>query len=243
MERRRAPRARRCACTLRGGARSNAMQPKVAEAAGSPKADMIVINLPPSDDPDVIIPDEIARPLLVSSFLMLVTAVLSALHGEYGLCIVLTFVFITSIVHWHKPRFSGWRRPADYLAVVVALSFGSYLALTRARSSDWTWVWFCGLALIGVIFVWNETMYYMQLQRKPTGGDLSLVEDSVASLASRVQPCCGVKPVAEGSDERRWVFRRVTWVHLGCVHVLANALALVMVLRGLQPRMACALCS
>ena len=203
---------------------------------------MIVIHVP-SDDPDVIIPDEIARPLVVSSFLMLITAVSAALHAEYGLTVVSSGLFVTSIVHWIKPRFSGWRRPADYLAVVTALGYGSFLAATRARTTEWTCVWFSGLGVVGVIFVWNETMYYMALQRKPTGGDVLAVEDSVASFASRVQPCCGVKPVAEGSDERRWVFHRVMWVHLLCVHVLANALALLMVLRGLSPRAACLVCS
>ena len=198
---------------------------------------MIVVNVAAADDdPYVVIPDDIARPLVASSFLMLITAVVAAMHHEYGLVVVTSAVFLTSIIHWRKPRFSGWRRPADYLAVLVALGFGSILAATRARSVEWTCVWFGGLATVGVIFVCNETSYYLQLQRKPTGGDVSVVEDSVASLADSIKPCCGLLPVEKGSAQRRWVFHRVTWVHLLCVHVLANALALMMVLRGLRPR-------
>ena len=32
------------------------------------------------------------------------------------------------------------------------------------------------------------------------------------------------------------IYRRVTWVHLLCVHVLANALALLLLFFGLRPR-------
>jgi hypothetical protein len=193
---------------------------------------MLVLDV---DDPDVIIPDAIARPLVFSSFLMLITTTIAAVRGEMGLAMVAFFVFVTSVVHWRKPRFSSWRRPLDYLAVLTALGYGSYLAATRARSLEWAMVWFGGLAAIAVIFVCNETLYYLQLQRKPTGGEI-IISDVESVARTHPKPCCGLQPVAPGSVERRHVFRRVTWVHLLCVHVLANALALVMVLRGLQPR-------
>ena len=189
------------------------------------------------EDPDVIIPDEIARPLVASSFLLLVTAGAGIARHEFGLAAVSSLVCITSIVHWRRPRFSSWRRPADYFAVLLALGYGSLLAATRARNAAWVSIWFGGLAVIGLLFVWNETYYYLRLQRKPTGGEMAVVEDTVARLSMQVPPCCAIVPVAPSNvAERQCVFRRVAWVHLACVHVLANALALLMVLHGLLPR-------
>ena len=186
-------------------------------------------------DPDVIIPDDIARPLVASSFLLLITAVVSIIRQEYGLAAATAALCVTSVCHWYRPRFSGWRRPADYLAVATVLTYGSVLTITRARSGAWIGVWFGGLACVGVIFVWNESMYYLQLQRKPTGGDIE--SSNAKSCAAHARHYCAASPVAPGDQSgRRAVFRRVAWVHLSCVHVLANALALVIVTQGLNPR-------
>ena len=174
------------------------------------------------DDPDVIIPDNIARPLLVSSNFMLGTAILAFTRGAWQLGAAATFCWITSLLHWHSPRFSSWRRKLDYAAVASVVAVGSWMAIASTRSAGWTTTYFAGLAVIGVIFATNETLYYYQLQRTPTGGKLSSSESSVG--------CCA--PTKPGTAARRWAYTRAVWVHLLCVHVLASALACVLLLFG-----------
>ena len=78
-----------------------------------------------AQDPDVIFPDRIARPLLFSSNLMLVTAVIAATRSVWPLCASATAVWVTSLLHWSAPRFSSWRRYLDYAAVASMVVVGS----------------------------------------------------------------------------------------------------------------------
>jgi len=99
---------------------------------------------PQHDDPDVIIPDGVARPLVVSAHLLLVTAGISVFRdSRYDLAGVLIAVYITSILHWSAPRFSSYSRRADYLAVFAAIAYGTFVSFTLA---DWqlTTAWCLG---------------------------------------------------------------------------------------------------
>ena len=191
-------------------------------------------------DPDVIIPDSIARPLLVSSNLMLVVATLAlALRSQWPLAAAAVFVWVTSLLHWYSPRFSSWRRILDYMAVCTYVGVGTWLALRYARSTSWTAFYFSGLALIGIIFTANETLYYLQLQRTPVGGRFTSVQGSDASDARPPLSAAGrlvrrFAPPLKAAEARRWAYRRTVWVHLFCVHVLASVLACLMVAFGLQ---------
>lgn len=103
-----------------------------------------------SDADDVIIPDDIARPLVYSSWLLFATSVAAGLRGEAGLSLVTFLVFVTSILHWSSPRFSSWRRYADYFAVVFAIAFASWLASYRTVSDFWRLLWYYGSASLGL---------------------------------------------------------------------------------------------
>lgn len=112
-------------------------------------------SFPQHDDPDVVIPDHIARSLVYSSHLLLVTAIVSLVYGDYGIFVVLFVVYATSIWHWHKPRFSSIARRADFSAVAIAIVYGSVYAATKS-STSLIIAWFVGLAVIGCVFVTNE---------------------------------------------------------------------------------------
>lgn len=211
---------------------------------------------------DVIIPDEIARPLVVSSHLMLATALLSVLRAEYGIAVTCVLVWVTSILHWRAPRYSSPRRYIDYIAVLVSVAYGSFLACTRVRrcgtsamrrmsekvfiacftccpdhdsgsdccSRDWTVIWFGGLAGILFIFACNETAFYLQVSRSPTGNE---------TLLTLSNPKC-LPPTSPGSNARLNVYRRAVWVHLLCIHLLTNLLAAALVVWGLCGPTECA---
>lgn len=176
------------------------------------------------EDPDVIIPDDIARPLLYSSNLMLVTALLAGQRAAWPLAVVACAVWITSLLHWSAPRFSSWRRLLDYVAVASIIVVGSWTAVTRA-TLGWMLAYFAGLSIIGCIFAINETLYYHQLQRNPIGGRLN------AELREERRRCECLKP-ARGVAARHRAYRRAVWVHLLCVHVLASALSCTLLVYG-----------
>jgi hypothetical protein len=166
-------------------------------------------------DKDVVIPDRIARPCLVSAQLFLLLAVVSFVRGYYALGAAALILYATSINHWRKPRMTSWRHHVDLLAVVGIAVYGSYLATTRVKTATWTLVWFAGLGTIMICFVYNETTYYYQV----------LGEKCSSSCATWTAP---------GTEERERAYRRATWTHVICIHIGSGALALLLVIRGLE---------
>ena len=106
------------------------------------------------DNDDVIIPDHLARPLVISSHLLLISAIIGLIYKRYGLFIVLILVYGTSVWHWYKPRFTRIARYMDYIAVFTAIVYGSYVA--SSLETIYIYIWFGGLGIIGVIFITNE---------------------------------------------------------------------------------------
>lgn len=200
------------------------------------------------EDFDVIIPDRIARPLVWSAHLLLVTAFTSGfVKNRWDLAATLVAVYITSILHWSRPRFSSWARLADYTAVTVAVTYGTWVSTTLLPI--YTYIWGMGIGLVGCVFAANETLYYMQVMKLPSGSDSAVggavyVEDRpkvVATANVTVTPPATVAPPADSvcfclqvtyanTQQREDVYKRTVFVHLFCVHIFANALAMTIVL-------------
>ena len=180
------------------------------------------------EDPDAVFPDVHARPLVVSSQLLLISSAaafyVAAKRGVmigFGVGAALLFLYITSVCHWHKPRFSSVARILDYAAVVTAVTVGSAAAVT-ATTPAWIAVWFVGLALIAAIFAVNETLNYVRVMK--AGGGEGLATDGL----------WGFLPTKPNTPERDAVCRRTATVHMLLIHVLATALALALIIGGLR---------
>lgn len=167
------------------------------------------------DDPDVIIPDRISWYLVVSAQLLLVNAIVAYVYALNIIGTLLVFVWFTSILHWRKPRFSSYRRFLDYTAVISLVGYSTYYSITLPAT--YTTIWFVGIACIGMLFAANETAYYLQIGKTPLGDD--------DGRGNYMLPYA-----APNTNERDWVFKRTTYVHLFAVHVAANALALAIIL-------------
>ena len=112
------------------------------------------------DDPDVVIPENIARPLVLSAHLLLVVAIVAAVYHFWILFSVGIFVYITSILHWRHPRFSTIERKLDFLAVATNIVYGSIFAMSL-NGIEYKIVWFIGLFVIGIIFITNEVILFL----------------------------------------------------------------------------------
>ena len=170
------------------------------------------------DDPDVVIPDKIARPLLVSAHLFLVVAIVAACYGRYGLFGVIFVLYLTSIWHWHRPRFSSLARKFDYAAVLASIIYASYIATTLNRK--YQLIWFIGLAVIGCIFITNEYLFYIQVMKSFDGKSLD-------EMGSDGKNAWETKP---NTPERDFVYKRTAFVHCIFVHTLAASLALAVII-------------
>ena len=82
------------------------------------------------EDEDAVIPELIARPLLYSSHLLLVTVILAAVYGYWILMGLTLFVYITSVAHWRKPRFSTIERKLDFTAVAANIIYGTIFSMS-----------------------------------------------------------------------------------------------------------------
>jgi hypothetical protein len=167
----------------------------------------------------------------------------------YGIFAVLFVVYITSVWHWHNPRFSSIARKADYIAVFSAIVFGSYVATTLTLTL--ILVWFIGLTIVGLIFAINEYIYYTEMKKSINGNDLlglgSICQTDNSPNANEEFIDLEKGLVDSNTDtntnsndlsieQKTRIYTRATWVHLICVHVLANSLALTLIIAGEETR-------
>lgn len=174
------------------------------------------------DDPDVVIPDKIARPLLFSAHFFLIVAIIAACYGRNGLFGVILFLYFTSVWHWSRPRFSSLARKIDYIAVLISIVYASYVSTTLP--TIFILVWFCGIAIIGCIFITNEYLFYIQVMKTVSGESTEV--DIEQSLTDQ-QDSWKTEPF---TPERDFVYKRTAWVHCICVHGFAAALALTIII-------------
>mmetsp|Transcript_13203 Transcript_13203/g.39914 ORF Transcript_13203/g.39914 Transcript_13203/m.39914 type:complete len:205 (-) Transcript_13203:836-1450(-) len=177
-------------------------------------------------DEEVIVPDAVARPLVFSSQLFLGVAIASAARRFWGIFACSLTVWVTSTNFWRAPRFSSWRRPADWLAVMATFVYASVLASTRVVNGAWTAVWFVGLAVLLVCFTVNESLCNFRLGTLPSGS-------YGYAFWSR---SLGLKPTDVGTIERHRALQANVWRHFCCVHVWGATLAFLLILAGLQRR-------
>jgi len=177
-------------------------------------------------DDDVIVQDAVARPLVFSSQLFLGVAVACAVRRYWGLFACSLTVWVTSTNFWRAPRFSSWRRRADWLAVIATFAYTSVLASTRVVRRAWTVVWFVGLGMLLVCFTVNESLCNFRLGTLPSGS----YGDAFWSRS------LGLKPTDVGTLERHRALQANVWRHFFCVHVWGATLAFLLILAGLQGR-------
>jgi hypothetical protein len=179
------------------------------------------------DDTDVIIPDAISFVLVISAHLFAIMAVLCFVYGVYILGALSTALYLTSIWHWHKPRFSSLARRVDYCAVLAVVAYASYYATTEATVYEI--IWFAGFAVLSVIFVVNEYRYYCQAMKTPLGLDaVATLEDGC--IIRKVDDEFGwLSPTRPNTPERDYVYKRTVYTHCVGVHCLGFCLACVII--------------
>lgn len=196
------------------------------------------------DDPDLIIPTRYSRYLVASASLFMVTALVAITYATryqwremYPVFCLSIFLFVTSVWHWHRPRFSTMIRRIDYIAVLSNLIYASYVATTLNK--EYMMIWFIGIGVCGAIFATNEFCYYIQVMRSVNGSLSTLTHTEHSKAEQEIQhqrQCCILERTQPNSPERECVYIRTVFVHLTCVHVFASALALTLIIGGEETR-------
>ena len=194
------------------------------------------------DDPDEIIPPRFSWPLVVSPLLFLVLAVVALVYAErldwltlYPIVGLSFILFITSVWHWHRPRFSTRIRRIDYTVVLANVGYASWFSTTLPPK--FTEVWFAGLGVVAVIFCSNEYCYYQQVMRN-LDGSTSHLKPAVPEYSPATENSQWLTPTMPNTEERNRVYRRTVFVHCIGVHCLAAALALAIITGGARERAA-----
>lgn len=181
-------------------------------------------------DEELIAPPNLSRFLVITAHALLLTAGVSlwaAISGwtiMWGSCTLSFLVYLTSIMHWRRPRFDSLVRLGDILAVAASIAWGSIVAVQIGESTI-TNLWFGGMAVIGSVFTANEVKFYLQISRQRSRN--LATDSSRSSLLTTLFP-----PTLPGTREREEVYRINVLVHGLFVHGGANALALAVILLG-----------
>jgi len=113
-----------------------------------------------------IIPPHIARPLVVSSHMLLLQAIgalVVCARGApfivYGLPLLLFGTYITSVNFWKSPSTHTLWRYADYGMVASSILYGTFVTKTAAPAALHT-LWCHGWSVVAALFVANETRFW-----------------------------------------------------------------------------------
>jgi hypothetical protein len=164
-------------------------------------------------DPEMIVPDDISIALVVSSHLLIITAVVAYIKKYETIASLMLFVYVTSILHWRHPRFNTIIRKIDVCGVGTSITFGSYLSTFLPLKL--TIGWFVGVAVILSAYLIKKMVYVLCIPK--SDGNF------------RIQSKYATQPYTQ---ERHNAYRLYTYIHLICVHVFANALSLFMIMEG-----------
>ena len=106
----------------------------------------------------VVIPADLARPIVYSSQLILLTALFAALSRMWLFCALSIALWFTSWNFWRDPRM-GWRRNMDYVMVATNLIYGTVVAFYQPLV--YCLGWFGFILLLAVVFGGNETKFWL----------------------------------------------------------------------------------
>ena len=141
-----------------------------------------------------IIPPDVARPLVISSQLLLLQAFAAlavcwrGVPGvAHALPPLLFGTYLTSVNFWRCPSISNRWRYADYALVTLSVLYGTFVT-SLCTPTGFHAVWCRGWAGIAAVFVLNEAKFWLN------------------------------------RSKARRDYVRAVWVHLGAVHIGGNVL-------------------
>jgi len=115
-------------------------------------------------DPDILIPQHISRRAFISATFLLHNSILSYVLNYQVMCVLLGFVYITTLLHWNAVKYSGIIKTVDTVLAnitIVYLTFVDSHRFCPIYHKYWNYVF---STTIGG-FVVNEGLFYMQVTR------------------------------------------------------------------------------
>ena len=190
---------------------------------------------------DFIIPPKYSWPLMGSACLFLATSILSLVYSiqyewpPFYPVVCLSFIlFVTSVLHWYRPRFSSIIRKVDIFAVFSNVAYASYFS--TILGAKYEGIWFGGLGAVIFFFISNEYAYFLQTGVLIDGASSTSVTINIDMENAMEDPqnskC--LKKTSPNTPERDFVYIRTMVVHLLGVHFLAAALAITLVVGASQ---------
>jgi hypothetical protein len=168
---------------------------------------------------DDVIPHRITKKTtFLSSWLLLVSACIGYIYSFYVVASLLVIVWLTSIIHWWSPHFSTIIRRCDFLAVFATLIYGTYFTV-RYVSQPYVLAWIISLSIIAVVFVGNESLYFIRTSRAQSGAEADYGPWGFGEWAT-----------AAGTQAREDALWLTAVTHSLCVHVFANALCIIILI-------------
>ena len=116
-----------------------------------------------SNNTDIIIPADIAKPILYLTQILLITSILSLFANMWTMFSLTILLYITSSCYWNNPK-KGFCRTADYLMVLSNSIYITYV--TFQQTTIYKYAGFFTLMLLLTIFIKNEYKFWSIINKQ-----------------------------------------------------------------------------
>jgi hypothetical protein len=193
------------------------------------------------NDFDIIIPEHISCIGIFSAHIFLVASIVAFINKFNMLSPFIFIVYITSLFHWNCPKYSGYTRTIDIIAVLTSLVYGTVTSFTIPLF--YTYIWCFGISFSILIFAINEYIYYYQVkivQDAIFTKDLDKIKAIILSICKKnkynyqykhkhknlISIYFSIDPTIPNTENREKAYIRNTLTHVIAIHFLPGILAI-----------------
>ena len=169
------------------------------------------------EDRDILIPQHISKQALYSAQFILMDAILAFVLKYYGTGFLLSFVYVTTLLHWRKVYRVSVIKTLDILFASMTLLNMTWVDKYRF-SKELIPVWDITFASILSLFVLNEVLFYYQVVKYKK-------EDQIQEQSPRRKfGFFSLKTSKPNTEYREYCYQRNVYMHMICIHIIPTTL-------------------
>ena len=192
----------------------------IAPELGEPPIDVSGISesFYPPEDTDLIIPQHISRMALYSAcFCLFPNCFLTYIFGYERMAAVFGALYISTVLHWYKPKRHGTMRTIDMCLAICTLYRLTFIERFRLHTFYQPY-WMYTFYTVIIAYLCNEYVYYMQIKRVRSGD----IEPSVVITEYTQWPMRLLNYTQPNTKERENAYYISMYTHIFFIHLLPS---------------------
>ena len=163
-------------------------------------------------DPHILIPQHISRRAFISATFLLNNSIIAYVLDYQVLCVLLGFVYVTTLLHWNAVKYKGIIKTLDTVIATTTILYLTFIDRYRfCPKHQEYWLYVFGAIVCG--FTMNEYLLYMQVTRY--SNQVKYIKNNYETW-----PLTLLNYTNPNTYNRELAYYRSTYTHMFFVHIL-----------------------